>query len=149
MTREGGDENRWEIYSELHSKILVFDVYRDTKGELEKKAPQPSGPSSRLLDSLDSMSYLLSGSGYYAVDRQRLMHHQQMLTNSLEILWRDVQAGRVHVDSIALLRAMRDVARYDLGSKLRAPILENGKIKREIGLITNTLKHILKPRRIR
>jgi hypothetical protein len=133
----------------LHSEILVFDVYRDTKSELEKKAPKSSGPSSRLLDSLDSMSYLLSDSSYYEIDRQRLMHHQQMLTNSLEILWRDVQSGRVHVDSIALLRVMRDVARYDLGSKLRAPTLENDKIKREIGLITNTIKHVLNPRRIR
>ena len=133
----------------LHSGILAFDVYRNMKGELEKKAPQPSDPSSRLLDSLESMSYLLSGSGFYEVDRRMLMHHQQMLTNSLEILWRDVQAGRVHVDSIALLRAMRDAAQYDLGSKLRAPTLENDKIKREIGLMANTIKHVLRPRMIR
>ncbi len=144
-----GLEKRWEIYSVLHSGILVFDMYRKLKGELEKKAPQPSGPSSQLLDSLDSISFLLSGSGYYEVDRQMLMHHQQMLTNSIEILWRDVQAGRFHVDSIALLRAMRDVARYDLGAKLRAPILENDKIRREIGLIANIVKHVLRPRRIR
>jgi hypothetical protein len=133
----------------LYSKTAVFDVYRNTKGELKKTAAPSSGPSSRLLDSLDSMSHLLSGTGIYQVDRQRLMHHQQMLTNSLEILWRDVQSGRVHVDSVALLRAIRDIARYDIGSKLRAPTLENDKITRELRLMTNTVKHILRPRRIR
>ncbi|MFX1369638.1 MAG: hypothetical protein ACFFAY_13665 [Promethearchaeota archaeon] len=149
MTDSVKHEKKWEIYSVLHSRILVFDMYRNMKGEWERKGSQPSGPSSQLLDSLDSMSFLLSGSGYYEVDRRMLMHHQQMLTNSIEILWRDVQAGRFHVDSIALLRALRDVARYDLGAKLRAPTLENDKIKREIGLIANTVKHVLRPRRIR
>ena len=82
-------------------------------------------------------------------DRLGLMRHQQILTNSLETLWRDVQAGRVSVDSIALLRALRDIARFDLSDQLQAPILQRKKITKELRVFENTIKQLICPTRIR
>ncbi len=72
-----------------------------------------------------------------------------MLANSIETLWRDVQAGKVAVESVALLRAMRDITVYDLGAKLQSPELNQRRITREIELLENSIKHVLRPVRIR
>jgi hypothetical protein len=77
------------------------------------------------------------------------MRHQQILVNSLETLWRDVQAGRVSVDSIALLRALRDIARFDLSDQLQAPVLKRRKITKELRVFENTIKQLICPTRIR
>lgn len=82
-------------------------------------------------------------------ERLNLMRQQQILVNSLETLWRDVQAGRVSVDSIALLRALRDIARFDLSDQLKAPNLERGKITKELRVFENTIKQLIRPTRIR
>lgn len=85
----------------------------------------------------------------YPDDRLGLMRHQQILVNSLETLWRDVQAGRVSVDSIALLRALRDIARFDLSDQLQAEVLQRRKITKELRVFENTIKHLICPTRIR
>ncbi|NHJ13382.1 MAG: hypothetical protein EAX95_06875 [Candidatus Thorarchaeota archaeon] len=131
----------------MYSETTVLWVYRNLKSEWNRD--YTLSPTAPLLTSLESMTHLLSEGDPHLGDRQEIMHHQQMFVNSIEILWRDVQSGRVHVDSIALLRAMRDVARYDLGRKLAAPTLECSKIRREIALLSNTLKHLLKPQFVR
>ncbi len=94
------------------------------------------------------MADLLSQEGF-ADDRLSLMRHQQILINSLETLWRDVQAGRVSVDSIALLRALRDIARFDLSDQLQAPVLHRRKIAKELRVFENTIKQLICPTRIR
>jgi hypothetical protein len=82
-------------------------------------------------------------------ERLGLMKHQQILVNSLETLWRDVQAGRVSVDSIALLRALRDIARFDLSDQLQAEVLQRRKITKELRVFENTIKQLICPTRIR
>ncbi|MFQ5832722.1 MAG: hypothetical protein ACE5H4_08475 [Candidatus Thorarchaeota archaeon] len=95
------------------------------------------------------MTTILNESEDQDIDRLSLMKHQQMLTHSIETLWRDVQAGKVAVESVALLRAMRDVTIYDLNSKLQSPQLDYRRITREVKLLENSIKHILRPVRIR
>jgi hypothetical protein len=105
-------------------------------------------PSTLVLNSINEMAAILDQANQDD-DRLSLMRHQQILTNSLETLWRDVQAGRVSVDSIALLRALRDIARFDLSDQLQAPILHRKKITKELRVFENTIKQLICPTRIR
>jgi hypothetical protein len=104
-------------------------------------------PSALVLNSINEMAALLDQDAHD--DRLSLMRHQQILVNSLETLWRDVQAGRVSVDSIALLRALRDIARFDLSDQLQAPVLKRRKITKELRVFENTIKQLICPIRIR
>jgi hypothetical protein len=85
-------------------------------------------PSALVLNSINEMAALLDQDAQDD-DRLSLMRHQQILANSLETLWRDVHAGRVSVDSIALLRALRDIE--------------------ELRVFENTIKQLICPTRIR
>ncbi len=105
-------------------------------------------PSQLVLNSINEMAALLDENAH-PDERLNLMRQQQILVNSLETLWRDVQAGRVSVDSIALLRALRDIARFDLSDQLKAPNLERGKITKELRVFENTIKQLIRPTRIR
>jgi hypothetical protein len=105
-------------------------------------------PSALVLNSINEMAALLDQDAQDD-DRLSLMRHQQILANSLETLWRDVHAGRVSVDSIALLRALRDIARFDLSDQLQAPILQRMKITKELRVFENTIKQLICPTRIR
>jgi hypothetical protein len=104
-------------------------------------------PSALVLNSINEMAALLDQDAHD--DRLSLMRHQQILANSLETLWRDVQAGRVSVDSIALLRALRDIACFDLSDQLQAPMLQRRKITKELRVFENTIKLLICPTRIR
>lgn len=81
-------------------------------------------------------------------DRLNLMRHQQILANSLETLWRDVQSGRVRVDSIALLRVLREIARFELSEQLQAPILQRIRISKNLRVYENMIKQLIRPTRI-
>ncbi|MHA2142380.1 MAG: hypothetical protein ACXADC_12130 [Candidatus Thorarchaeota archaeon] len=121
------------------------------KAEQVESEPQKQvvlTPSALVLNSINEMASLLDINRSIN-DRLDLMRHQQILINSLETLWRDVQAGRVRVDSIALLRALRDIARFDLSEQLQAPVLERRKITNELRVFENTIKHIICPIRIK
>ena len=116
--------------------------------ETELQKPVVLTPSALVLNSINEMTAML-GQDAHPDERLGLMRHQQILVNSLETLWRDVQAGRVNVDSIALLRALRDIARFDLSDQLQAPILQRKKITKELRVFENTIKQLICPTRIR
>jgi len=125
---------------------LLRNKARQVESEPEKQIVMT--PSALVLNSINEMAALLDQANQDD-DRLGLMRHQQILTNSLETLWRDVQAGRVSVDSIALLRALRDIARFDLSDQLQAPILQRKKITKELRVFENTIKQLICPTRIR
>ncbi|MFX1260839.1 MAG: hypothetical protein ACFFAZ_02000 [Promethearchaeota archaeon] len=105
-------------------------------------------PSELVLNSINEMAAMLDQEAQ-PDERLGLMRHQQILVNSLETLWWDVQAGRVSVDSIALLRALRDIARFDLSDQLQAEVLQRRKITKELRVFENTIKQLICPTRIR
>jgi hypothetical protein len=105
-------------------------------------------PSELVLNSISEMAAMLDQE-VQPDERLGLMKHQQILVNSLETLWWDVQAGRVSVDSIALLRALRDIARFDLSEQLQAEELQRRKITKELRVFENTIKQLICPSRIR
>ncbi|MFX1273101.1 MAG: hypothetical protein ACFFAX_15565 [Promethearchaeota archaeon] len=121
---------------------------RARQAETEPQKQVVFTPSELVLNSINEMAAMLDQDPYQD-DRLGLMRHQQILVNSLETLWRDVQAGRVSVDSIALLRALRDIARFDLSDQLQAEVLQRRKITKELRVFENTIKHLICPTRIR
>jgi hypothetical protein len=125
---------------------LLRNKARQVEAEPQKQALLT--PSAIVLNSINEMAALLEQETS-TDDRLSLMRYQQILSNSLETLWRDVQAGRVSVDSIALLRALRDIARFDLSDQLQAPVLQRRKITKELRVFENTIKHLICPTRIR
>jgi hypothetical protein len=125
---------------------LLRNKARQIEAEPEKQIILT--PSALVLNSINELAALLNQEGL-ADDRLSLMRYQQILINSLETLWRDVQAGRVSVDSIALLRALRDIARFDLSEQLQAPVLQQRKITKELRVFENTIKQLICPTRIR
>jgi len=127
-------------------EILLRNKASHVEEEPQKQVQ--STPSALVLNSINEMAALLE-QDTSTDDRLSLMRYQQMLSNSLETLWRDVQAGRVSVDSIALLRALRDIARFDLSDQLQAPVLQHRKITKELRVFENTIKHLICPTRIR
>ena len=121
---------------------------RARQAETEPQKQVVFTPSELVLNSINEMAAMLNQDAL-PDDRLGLMKHQQLLVNSLETLWRDVQAGRVSVDSIALLRALRDIARFDLSDQLQAEVLQRRKITKELRVFENTIKHLICPTRIR
>ncbi|MFW9890192.1 MAG: hypothetical protein ACFFER_18565 [Candidatus Thorarchaeota archaeon] len=105
-------------------------------------------PSELVLNSINEMAAMLDQE-VQPDERLGLMRHQQILVNSLETLWWDVQAGRVSVDSIALLRALRDIAHFDLNDQLQAEVLQRRRITKELRVFENTIKQLICPTRIR
>ena len=125
---------------------MLRDKARQVEAETQKQVVLT--PSALVLNSINEMAGLLDKDAH-PDERLNLMRHQQILVNSLETLWRDVQAGRVSVDSIALLRALRDIARFDLSDQLQAEVLQRRKITKELRVFENTIKQLICPTRIR
>ncbi|MFW9845374.1 MAG: hypothetical protein ACFFD6_01395, partial [Candidatus Thorarchaeota archaeon] len=96
---------------------------RSSQAKTEIQKP-PLTPSGFILKSINDLATMLENRSSTPANRLDLMRHQQILANSFEMLWRDVQSGRVSVDSIALLRALRDIAKFDLSDLLQAPDLD-------------------------
>jgi hypothetical protein len=125
---------------------LLRNKARQVETEPQKQAIFT--PSELVLNSISEMAAMLDQE-VQPDERLGLMKHQQILVNSLETLWWDVQAGRVSVDSIALLRALRDIARFDLSEQLQAEELQRRKITKELRVFENTIKQLICPSRIR
>jgi hypothetical protein len=125
---------------------LLRNKARQVETEPQKQAVFT--PSELVLNSMNKMAAMLDQE-VQPGERLDLMRHQQILVNSLEALWWDVQAGRVSVDSIALLRALRDIARFDLSDQLQAEVLQRRKITKELRVFQNIIKRLICPTRIR
>ena len=125
---------------------MLRNKARQVETESQKQAVFT--PSELVLNSINEMVAMLNQEAQ-PDERLGLMKHQQILVNSLETLWWDVQAGRVSVDSIALLRALRDITRFDLSDQLQAEVLQRRKITKELRVFENTIKQLICPTRIR
>ncbi len=78
--------------------------------------------------------------------RPVMLRHQVELSNEIDRLWQAVQSGSMNVDSVPMLRFMKDVGCRELKNKLSAQQLDGVKIIRELNLLVNTMQYILKPK---
>jgi hypothetical protein len=79
------------------------------------------------------------------VNRRLLLNRADDLANSVSALWRNVQEGRVKVESVAVLRAVRDVSCRDLCCELNEPSLQHDRILRDLRLLTNMVDYVIVP----
>ena len=75
-----------------------------------------------------------------------MLRHQVELSNEIDKLWQAVQSGSMNVDSVPMLRFMKDVGCRELKNKLNAQQLDGVKITRELNLLINTMQFVLKPK---
>ena len=78
--------------------------------------------------------------------RPVILRHQVELSNEIDKLWQAVQSGSMNVDSVPMLRFMKDVGCRELKNKLSAQQLDGVRITRELNLLINTMQYVLKPK---
>ncbi len=78
--------------------------------------------------------------------RPVMLKHQAELSNEIDRLWQAVQSGSMNVDSVPMLRFMKDVGCRELKNKLSAQQLDGVRITRELNLLINTMQFVLKPK---
>ena len=78
--------------------------------------------------------------------RPVMLKHQAELSNEIDKLWQAVQSGSMNVDSVPMLRFMKDVGCRELKNKLSAQQLDGVRITRELNLLINTMQFVLKPK---
>jgi len=81
--------------------------------------------------------------------RQVMLRHQAELSTEIDRLWQAVQSGSMNVDSVPMLRFMKDVGCRELKNKLNAQQLDGVRITRELNLLINTMRFVLKPKESR
>jgi len=78
--------------------------------------------------------------------RPVMLRHQAELSDEIDRLWQAVQSGSMNVDSVPMLRFMKEVGCRELRNKLSAQQLDHVKITRELNLLMNTMQFVLKPK---
>jgi len=78
--------------------------------------------------------------------RPVMLKHQAELSSEIDRLWQAVQSGSMNVDSVPMLRFMKDVGCRELKNKLSAQRLDGVRIIRELNLLVNTMQYVLKPK---
>ena len=81
--------------------------------------------------------------------RPVMLRHQAELSNEIDRIWQAVQNGSMSVDSVPMLRFMKDVGCGELKNKLNAQRLDGVRIIRELNLLVNTMQFVLKPKESR
>lgn len=79
------------------------------------------------------------------MDRVAILDQQKNLIDALESIWHGVQEGRVSVQSLALLRATKNVSVPDIEKKLRSPSIDHARVISDLRLLINTFEYIIKP----
>jgi hypothetical protein len=78
--------------------------------------------------------------------RPVMLRHQAELSNEIDKLWQAVQSGSMNVDSVPMLRFMKDIGCRELKNKLSTQQLDGVRITRELNLLINTMQFVLKPK---
>lgn len=76
-------------------------------------------------------------------NRHDVLRTYSSLGNALDWLWTGASQGLVQVESLAILRALKQVIFHDIGTTLREPFPNNQRLENEIKLLLNTIDHVL------
>lgn len=74
-----------------------------------------------------------------------LENQQALLEIALNKFWSEVDAGRLQVESTALLRAMYSITCSELPTHLSETHYDGNRVIRNLKLFLNTVEHVLKP----
>ncbi|MFW9843383.1 MAG: hypothetical protein ACFFEV_02285 [Candidatus Thorarchaeota archaeon] len=102
-------------------------------------------PSAGFLNEAKYMTGLLLQDASNQVDRVQILSQQKMMTDALERLWHDVEKGSVRVQSIAVLRAAKNVSCPEIANRLKSPNIDHARVVRDLRLLINTFEYVIKP----
>jgi len=91
------------------------------------------------------MTGLLMQDATRQMDRVEILNQQKNLVDALESIWHGVQNGSVRVQSLALLRATKNISFPDIEKKLRSPSIDHARVISDLRLLINTFEYIIKP----
>jgi hypothetical protein len=91
------------------------------------------------------MTGLLLRDASNQIDRVEILTQQKRLENALEKLWKDVEDGNVRVQSIAVLRAAKNVSCKEISNRLKNPNIDHARVVRDLRLLINTFEYVIKP----
>jgi hypothetical protein len=93
------------------------------------------------------MTGLLAQDATRQLDRIEILNQQKNMIDALESLWHGVEEGTVRVQSLALLRATKNVSFPDIERKLKSPSIDHSRMISDLRLVINTFEYIIKPER--
>jgi len=91
------------------------------------------------------MTGLLMQDATGQMDRIEILNQQKNLIDALESVWHGVQDGSVTVQSLAVLRATKNVSFPDIEKKLKSPSIDHARVISDLRLLINTFEYIIKP----
>jgi len=91
------------------------------------------------------MTGLLVQDATRQLDRVEILNQQKNMIDALESLWHGVEEGTVRVQSLALLRATKNVSFPDIEKKLKSPSIDHARVISDLRLLINTFEYIIKP----
>ena len=102
-------------------------------------------PSAPFLNEAKFMTGLLLQDASNQIDRIEIISQQKMMADALENLWYKVEEGSVRVQSIAVLRAAKNVSCPEIANRLKSSNIDHARIVRDLRLLINTFEYIIKP----
>jgi hypothetical protein len=111
----------------------------------EDREHSGASPSARFLNEAKYMTGLLLQDASNQIDRVEILSQQKMMSDALEKLWREVQDGNVRVQSIAVLRAAKNVSCPEIANRLKSSNIDHARVVRDLRLLINTFEYIIKP----
>lgn len=91
------------------------------------------------------MTGLLLQDASNQLDKVELLSQQKMMSDALDKLWQEVEDGSVRVQSIAVLRAAKNVSCLEIEKRLKSSSIDHAKVLRDLRILINTFEYILKP----
>ncbi|TET08118.1 MAG: hypothetical protein E3J86_11330 [Candidatus Thorarchaeota archaeon] len=83
------------------------------------------------------------------MDRNLLFKQHENMKIVLDRIWSDVEEGKIEVGCLPLLRTARSVSCPEISRKLKAPEIDHAKIIRDLKLMVNTFRYVIKPKNSR
>lgn len=100
----------------------------------------------RALRELETIRSLVIQDVEAGINRMLLLAHHRRLSTALDETWADIQEGRVAVESIQVLRALRITHIPDLWQALAEPVMRHSRVIRETKFISNLILNVVRPK---
>ena len=121
----------------------MFQKYSIPKPEDQEHSG--ASPSASFLNEAKYMTGLLLQDASNQVDRVEILSQQKMMADALENLWTKVEDGKVRVQSIAVLRAAKNVSCPEIANRIKSPNIDHARVVRDLRLLINTFEYVIKP----
>lgn len=121
----------------------MYQKYSSDK--LDDREHSSASPGTRFVNEAKYMTGLLLQDATSQLDRIEILNQQKNLIDALESLWHGVEEGTVRVQSLALLRATKNISFPDIEKKIKSSSIDHARVISDLRLLINTFEYIIKP----